>query len=164
MKKPPLTAYAFIDAQNMYKALEREGWRVCFKSFRRYLKEKHNVEKALVFYGYVKEHEKMYDYLRRAGFEVVLQDATTLPSGNIKGNVDVNLTIHALMNIAKYQKAVLISADGDFQPLVLLLNKQAKHTLVISPAPKADTSRLLRSAAAGNFVYMEDIRDKICQD
>ena len=38
--------YAFIDAQNLYLGIKELGWKLNFKRFRVYLKEKYGVEKA----------------------------------------------------------------------------------------------------------------------
>jgi len=36
----PLINYAFIDGQNLYLAIQKSGWKLDFKRFRVYLKEK----------------------------------------------------------------------------------------------------------------------------
>ncbi len=38
--------YAFIDGQNLYLAIKELGWKVDYKKFRVYLKEKYHVTKA----------------------------------------------------------------------------------------------------------------------
>ncbi len=43
--------YAFIDAQNLYYEIKRMGWRLDYKRFRIYLKEKYNVKVAYLFMG-----------------------------------------------------------------------------------------------------------------
>jgi uncharacterized LabA/DUF88 family protein len=41
--------------------------------------------------------------------------------GKAKGNVDVDLTLHALDKIGQYDCAVLVTSDGDFASLVSYL-------------------------------------------
>jgi len=161
--KPKPIAYAFIDAQNMHIATSTADWEVSFKKLYTHLKETYGVTKSYMFFGYLERNKRLYEKIEKAGFEVIFQDVTVLPDGSIKGNVDVNLTIYAVCDMRHYEKAVLITADGDFEPLVKFLNRFAKHTTVISPAQNLETSAILRRAAGGNFVSMEQIKDKICR-
>lgn len=158
---PAPIVYAFIDAQNMHMATDKQGWQVSFVKFREYLSKKYSVTRAMMFFGYLPQFEDLYAKIRRAGFEVVFQDVLELEDGSVKGNVDVNLTIYACCEMYKYQKAILVTADGDFSPLVKLLKRQAKHPVVISPAPREQTSVLLRRAAGNQLMFIEGVRDKI---
>jgi len=63
--------YAFIDSQNLNLAVRDQGWKLDFKRFRVYLKEKHRVTKAFLFIGYIKEHQKLYDFLANVGYILI---------------------------------------------------------------------------------------------
>jgi endonuclease YncB( thermonuclease family) len=54
--------YAFIDGQNMHKGTVQQGWRVDYGKFRVYLRNKYQVEKAYIFFGYLKENEFFYQF------------------------------------------------------------------------------------------------------
>ena len=43
--------YAFVDSQNVNLAIRELGWKLDFKRFRVYLREKYGVEKAYLFIG-----------------------------------------------------------------------------------------------------------------
>lgn len=43
--------YAFIDSQNVYLGIKERGWKLDFHKFRRFLKEKYKVEKAIIVSG-----------------------------------------------------------------------------------------------------------------
>jgi hypothetical protein len=45
--------FAYIDAQNLYLALDEIGWRLDYRRFRVYLKEKYGVTKAYMFMGFL---------------------------------------------------------------------------------------------------------------
>ena len=50
VNKKPVT-YAFIDSQNLNLGIQSLGWKLDFKKFRLYLKNKYSVEKAYLFIG-----------------------------------------------------------------------------------------------------------------
>jgi len=54
-----------------------QGWKLDFKRFRVYLKEKYHVEKAFLFLGYIKTNKKLYQYLERLGDILVFKDIIT---------------------------------------------------------------------------------------
>ena len=56
-------------------------------------------------------------------------------SGAPKGNVDVDLTLHAVDLKGEYDRAVIITSDGDFASLVAHLRERNKLLTVLSPEP-----------------------------
>src|ERR1700735_2901903 len=70
-KKPVI--YAFIDSQNLNLGTQRVGWKLDWRKFRQYLKDKHGVTKAYMFIGYMSENESLYEYMHELGFLVVLK-------------------------------------------------------------------------------------------
>ena len=60
--------YAFIDSQNLNLAIRELGWRLDFRKFRVYLKEKLGVTKAFLFIGFVSANKDLYAALQEAGF------------------------------------------------------------------------------------------------
>jgi uncharacterized LabA/DUF88 family protein len=126
------TNYAFIDSQNLNLGIQKLGWKLDYKKFRIYLHEKYRVEKAYIFIGFVALNQKLYSKLQEAGF--ILKFKPTIPDGDgkIKGNVDADLVLQAMIDISEYEKAVIVSSDGDFYSLVQYLNDKAKLKAVIS--------------------------------
>ncbi|MGD8373613.1 MAG: hypothetical protein PVI21_02025 [Candidatus Woesebacteria bacterium] len=57
------TVYAFIDSQNLNLGVRSLGWRIDYKKFRLYLKNKYNVERAFMFIGLVGNNQKLYTEL-----------------------------------------------------------------------------------------------------
>lgn len=55
--------YAFIDSQNLNLGIQSLGWKLDFKRFYTYLKDKYKVEKAFLFIGYVVGNEALYTLL-----------------------------------------------------------------------------------------------------
>jgi len=44
--------YAFIDSQNLNLGIQKLGWKLDYKKFRVYPKEKYNIQKAYMFIGF----------------------------------------------------------------------------------------------------------------
>ena len=136
--------YAFIDSQNLNLGIQKLGWKLDYRKFRVYLQEKYGVEKAYVFVGFVALNQKLYDRLQESGF--LLKFKPTIPDayGKIKGNVDADLVLRATLEINQYDKAVIVSSDGDFYSLVQHLYDMNKLKVVLSPDMEHCSSLLSR--------------------
>jgi hypothetical protein len=55
--------YAFIDSQNLNLSINDQGWKLDFKRFRIYLKDKYGVTKAFLFIGYIATNQALYTKL-----------------------------------------------------------------------------------------------------
>lgn len=154
-----ISNYAFIDSQNLNLAIQSQGWKLDYKKFRIYLKDKHNVSKAFIFIGYVSQYQNLYTSLQQDGFIVVFKPTLILPNGKVKGNVDAELVLHAMIEFPNYYKAVIVTGDGDFFCLVdYLMAKNKLHKLLIPD--KNRYSSLLRRFANNTF-YMNELRNKL---
>lgn len=129
------TVYAFIDSQNLNIGVLNQGGKLDFRKFRQYLKLKHNVTKAFLFIGYVEENKVLYDYLKRSGYICVFKKIIEYKDKDItvKGNIDADLVLHAMIEYPHYDKAIIVSGDGDFYPLIEYLAKMNKLLKVITP-------------------------------
>ena len=151
--------YAFIDSQNVNVSTQKFGWKMDWRKFRRFLKDKYGVTQAFMFIGYVPEYEDMYEFLHDAGYSIVLKPTVDMsrpretvpqpmPAGrqaqpgekaeaeekkSVKGNVDAELVLWAMKELKNYDKAVIISGDGDFYCLVESLSKQDKLLKLMPP-------------------------------
>ncbi len=126
--------FAFIDAQNVYLSIKRLGWEIDWHRFRIFLAERFGVTKAQIFIGLVPGNTGLYQYLQSAGFELVFKDTIELKNGDRKGNVDAELVLHsAAIEFENYERAVIVSGDGDFACLVEFLQKRDKLEAVIVP-------------------------------
>ena len=56
--------YAFIDSQNVNLGIQELGWKLDFRKFRVYLREKYGVKKAYLFIGYLPENQNLYRSLQ----------------------------------------------------------------------------------------------------
>jgi uncharacterized LabA/DUF88 family protein len=151
--------YAFIDSQNLNLSIQEQGWKLDFKRFRRYLKDKYGVNKAFLFIGYVATNESLYISLQDYGYILVFKPTLILPSGKPKGNVDAELVMHAMIEYPNYEKAVIVTGDGDYYCLVDYLRKTGKLLRLIIPN-QYKYSSLMRKFAP-QIVFMNGLRRKL---
>src|SRR3989338_8788771 len=109
----PQTNYAFIDSQNVYLSIRSQGWDIDWIRFRVYLREHYNVSKAFLFIGYIEGNNKLYTALQEAGFVCIWKPVLTYKDGTIKGNVDAELVLHAMIEFPNFDKAVIVTGDED---------------------------------------------------
>ena len=157
----PLKNYAFIDSQNVNLGIRDIGWKLDWKKFRIYLKEKYGVETAYMFIGYMEENQDLYMSLQKNGYILIFKEILKNKDGFVKGNCDAELVLQAMIDYEKYEKAIIVSGDGDFACLVRHLRKQHKLEKVLVPN-KAKYSALLKKAAANELLdCMNDLKAKL---
>lgn len=160
-KKGPIN-YAFIDSQNLYLGVKSQGWKLDYARFRIYLREKYQVERAFIFIGYITGNESLYTSLQQAGYIGVFKPTLPIKKGNkivVKGNVDAELVLHTMIEYKNYERAVIVSGDGDFHCLIEHLEAKRKLLKLLVPN-KHGFSHLLRKFR-DYVVYLHDIRSKV---
>ncbi len=135
--------YAFIDSQNLNLGTQRMGWKMDWRKFRDYLRKTYGVSSAYMFIGYMSENEQLYEYMHNLGYLVVLKPTVDVTAGTegkddkdkpaIKGNVDADLVLYAMKELPNYDKAVIVSGDGDFLGLIEYLEDQGKLDHILTP-------------------------------
>ena len=139
------TVYAFIDSQNLNLGVQSQGWKLDLARFRIYLRDKYRVEKAFIFIGYLARNYSLYSQMSKAGYEVILKPALEINREGkrmIKGNVDAELVLHAMIEYPNYNQAIIVSGDGDFYCLIEYLENNNKLLRILAPNKKY--SSLLR--------------------
>jgi len=155
-----LNNYAFIDSQNLNLGIQSMGWKLDWKKFRVYLKEKYGVSMAYLFLGYIPSNQDLYSSLQKAGYVLVFKLLLPNENGDVKGNVDADLVLQAMIDYKNYDKAIIVTSDGDFYSLAKYLYEQNKLLFVMSPYVKT-CSALLKKAAKERIIFMENLRKKI---
>ncbi len=169
LKTKRLVVYAFIDSQNLNLGTSKDihrgrrqiykGWKLDYKKFRKYLSDKFRVSKAILFIGYIKQNEKLYRYLKSCGYDLVYKPTTKNKDGRPKGNVDAELVLHAAaIQYQSYDKAVIVSGDGDFYCLHEFLKKNGKLLRIIIPNSKSESSLLKEFQDYKTFIEFEKAR------
>jgi uncharacterized LabA/DUF88 family protein len=164
--------YTFIDSQNLNLSVRNDivnggktlykGWELDFRRFFVYLKDKYKVDKAYLFIGRVAGNERLYKFLEDVGYVVVYKPTLEYKDGKkkfTKGNVDAELVLHAMIEYPNYDKAIIVSGDGDYYCLIEYLETQNKLSRIIIPN-KTSYSSLLRKYSR-YMVYVTDLRAKL---
>ena len=155
--------FAFIDSQNLNLSIRGLGWRLDFKKFRVYLRDKYSVQKAFLCIGYFPGNERLYTFLQEAGYICIFKPTLELADGRIKGNVDAELVLHAMIELNNFDKAIIVSGDGDFYCLVEHLLKIDKLEKMLIPNQNQYSSLLkkLSTAEQNIFDFMNALQKKL---
>lgn len=159
----PRNNYAFIDGQNLHLGIRSQGWILDYRRFRRYLKDKYGVTKAFLFIGYRRENEKLYAFLRKSGYHCVFKPTLELPNGEVKGNVDAELVLHCMIEYPQYEKALIVSGDGDFRCLAeyLLSKDKLERILIPNDFRYSGLLKSLSSPERNILAFVSDHRMKL---
>jgi len=125
--------YTFIDAQNLHLAIKSQNWEIDYKRFRRYLHDKYGVSKAFLFIGYMKQYDNLYKEWEEYGYHLIFKPIKKLPDGSIIGNVDPEIVLHTVIKMPDYDKAIVVSGDGDFHCLIEYLVQVNKLQKLLIP-------------------------------
>ena len=160
--KPKLNNHAYIDGSNLHKGITELGWQLDYKRFRVWLFEKYAVTKAYIFLGFIATNTNLYRDLQNWGYTIVFKPTIPNEKGEIKGNCDAEMVLQAVSDMyeQRYDKALLVTGDGDFACLVYFLNERNKLEAVLSPSHKK-ASVLLRKAVPEKILFLERFKDRL---
>ena len=156
-KKLPVI-YAFIDSQNLNLGVRSQGWKLDWRKFRQYLRNKYNAQKAYLCIGHVAGNESLYAFLQESGFILIFKPTLEHKHDGkvkIKGNVDAELVLHSMIQFNNYDKAIIVSGDGDFHCLVEFLANKGKLLKILTPT--THYSSLLRKFNTQNYIVRIDL-------
>ena len=106
---------------------------------------------------------RFYLKLEKFGYELHLKpvklyeqdDGTT----KRKANCDVDMTFYLMKEKDSFDKAVILSGDGDFLPILKYLKEKGKEIIVLARGPR--TAREIRQFAGGNFRDFEYLKYRL---
>lgn len=125
--------YAFIDGQNLNMGIKKLGWNLDFRKFHYHLQKQYGVTKAYFFLGMVEDQADLYANLQSMGYHLILKPIVEHKEGAVKGNIDADLVLHAMIEYPNYDKAVVVSGDGDFYSLYEYLESKNKLAKIVTP-------------------------------
>lgn len=152
--------FAYIDGANLHKGVADLGWSLDYKRFRLWLNNKYQVKRAYLFLGLVPKYKDLYTYLQEVGFTLVFKETTYGGNGEVKGNCDADLVLQVARDTYenKFEKAVIISSDGDYASLIKFLQEKDKLLTILSPSNHC--SILLKRTNA-RITYLDRVKSKI---
>jgi uncharacterized LabA/DUF88 family protein len=149
--------FAYIDGANLHRGVESLGWNMDYQRFRVWLSEKYGVKSAYLFIGLIPKYKELYKYLQEAGFTLIFKEVVYDGDGKPKGNCDADLVLQAARDAYenKFDKAIIVSSDGDYASLVKFLKERGKLKIILSPHTKNLCSILLKRTDAP-ISYLND--------
>ncbi len=104
-------------------------------------------------------YKELYKYLQEAGFTLIFKEVIYDGDGKSKGNCDADLVLNVARGAYenKFDKAVIVSSDGDFAGLIEFLKERSKLRIVLSPHHKDKCSILIKRTGAP-ISYINDQR------
>jgi uncharacterized LabA/DUF88 family protein len=152
--------YAFIDSQNVNLAIKELGWSLDFRRLRKYLADKYHVTQAYLFLGLIPEYQGLYTALQKAGFILIFKPTLRAKDGKVKGNCDAELVLHTMIEYPHYDKAVIVTGDGDFFCLIEYLGDKDKLERLLIPNERKYSS-LLNRVAIEKMIFLNRSRKKL---
>lgn len=152
--------FAFIDAQNVNLSIKEQKWKLDWKKFYNYLVRKYKCSEVYIFIWYIPENQDMYTFFQKIWYSLVFKPVMNLKNGKTKWNVDAELVLQAMIDYEDYNKAIIVTWDGDFACLVKYLYKKKKLLSVIVPNQKK-YSIFLRRTAKEKLDTMNNLQHKL---
>jgi len=154
--------YAYIDGANLHKGINSLGWKLDYRRFRSWIRQKYGIDTARLFIGLMPPHADLYTSLQNAGFLLCFKEVVYDGAGKAKGNCDADLVLQAARDFYEMNvtSVILVSSDGDYAPLVRFWQEKRIPCVILSPAPLKKCSWLLRKTNAP-IVCLNDVRSKL---
>lgn len=163
----------FIDGPNVYATAKTLGFDVDYRLLLDYYK--HNTDFIRAYYYTAvrelreDEHDNLrplLDWISYNGYVLVQKPTKEFIDVNgrvkLKGNMDIEIACDAFDLSSTMREAVFFTGDGDFKPLILLLQRRGVRCTVVSsiltqPSMCSDELRRI----ADEFVELKDLNDLI---
>src|SRR3989344_5280829 len=106
---------------------------------------------------------RFYRKLEQFGYTLILKPVKTYEDadGNPrrKANCDVDMAFYLMRYRDDLKRAVILSGDGDFLPVLKFLKKEGKEVIVLARGPR--TAREIKQFAGSNFRDFEYLRERL---
>jgi uncharacterized LabA/DUF88 family protein len=117
-------------------------------------------EARLLLVGRHLQRVRFYIKLKSFGYELHLKpvklynqdDGTT----KRKANCDVDMAFYLMREKDKFGRALILSGDGDFLPILKYLKNEGKQIIILARGPR--TARQIRQFAGSNFRDFEYLK------
>lgn len=110
------------------------------------------------------QQAKFYKKLESFGYKLYLKPVKRFDKGEFstpqrKANCDVDLTLATIIQKTYFDRAIVISGDGDFLPLYKYLEKENKEVYVLSRTSR--TAREVKRHLGSNFIEIRKLKKQI---
>lgn len=110
-------------------------------------------EAELMLIGKHLQRIRFYLLLNNFGYQLILKPVKTYTQDDgttkRKANCDVDMTFYMMKEMSKFDRAVILSGDGDFLPVLKYLQENRKEVLILARGKR--TAREIKQFAGANF-------------
>lgn len=127
----------YIDGNNLYRSARELGFKIDYKKFRGWLRQKYNPQSVYLFIGLVPERAKFYEHLQKCGYILIFKQTVSVGE-KIKGNCDAELVLKTTSDFytKAFDSCILVTGDGDFGCLVEFLIENKSMNCILAPDEK----------------------------
>ncbi|ENM5882499.1 NYN domain-containing protein [Vibrio metoecus] len=139
-----------VDVQNVYYTCrERYGRHFDYNQFWSQATQGRAVVKANAYAIVSKDPQQrqFHHILRGIGFEVMLKPFIQRSDGSAKGDWDVGIALDGYELAQEVNTVVLVSGDGDFEPLVTRIQQRFQVKVEVYGVPKLTAQHLIDVAS-----------------
>lgn len=156
----------FLDGANNFYTQKKLGWTVDAKKLLDYCKEYGEIVEAIYYTGTSNDVQqiKYLDKLAYIGYSLVTKPLKTMYDQATgittqKANLDVEIVLDIFNMIDRYDMAILISGDGDFERAIQQLKTRGKEVKVIST--RCSVANELVHAMGINYIDLLSIKETV---
>lgn len=149
----------YIDNANLYRGAKDLGYKIDFKEFIHWLKQKYKPEKVYMFLGYIETYQKLYQNLTDCNYILVFKPVSYV-AGQTKGNCDAEMVLKIVSDFyeKEYNKCILITGDGDFSCVIEFLKEKGTLEKIITPSEKRTSFLLINKNI--EILFLDDHYEK----
>ncbi|MCX6714056.1 MAG: NYN domain-containing protein [Candidatus Vogelbacteria bacterium] len=118
-------------------------------------------EAQLILFGKHLQRVRFYKKLESFGYKMFLKPVKLYEqedgSTKRKADCDVDMTVRMIREKDNFDRAIILSGDGDFLPALKYLRELKKEVIVLARGPR--TAREIRQFAGSNFRDFEYLRE-----
>lgn len=156
----------FIDGENIHYSAKHLNMRLDYLKLCRKLAGSRRLVRAYFYTAVSSQSEGKIDFvnfLKLNGFAVVTREFKGFNDGdsnsrNVRGSLDMEMTIGAMELADKLDTVILCTGDGDFKPLVDALGRKGVHVEVCALREMTSTDLI---AAADTYTDLAALKDEI---
>jgi uncharacterized LabA/DUF88 family protein len=157
----------FVDGANMFYAQRVLGWHLDFARVIEYFTRGRELYNAFYYTGVqVPPDNSQRDFLtalRHLGFtirEKSIKETLDQSSNAVirRANLDIEIVVDMFNTVTRYDLAILMSGDGDFERAVELIRSKGKE--IVGVGTRGMISSELENAC-DRYVKLEDIRSEV---
>lgn len=106
---------------------------------------------------------RFYSKIEKFGYTLILKPVKTFfDAGGLpirKANCDVDMAFYLMRDMDTFERALILSGDGDFLPVLKYLRVQGKEVMVLARSKR--TAREMKQFAGNKFLDFEYLRERI---